>query len=219
MFRFLFLFIGSLPCFPQTIVIQSIESKRAQHTIYYSLSNEGKNTDISLFLSTDGGLTWKGPLEDAVRDVGTEVKEGINKIIIWNADSGNTVTKFLFRVSGKTSESFLVPNIIGDTLIEPEFTFVEQPPIFPLGDFEKYCKQNVKYPELALKKRIEGKVFVTFQINREGRIRNPQLLKGIGYGCNEEALRLISEMPKWIPGKNGGKAVKVRMSIPVVFKL
>jgi protein TonB len=102
---------------------------------------------------------------------------------------------------------------------EQEFTFVEQEPQPPGGDLQGYFAKNIKYPQKAINQDIEGKVFVTFVVTSSGAVDDVKLLKGIGYGCDEEAIRVVKAMPKWTPGKNGGREVKVRMNIPIVFKL
>lgn len=102
---------------------------------------------------------------------------------------------------------------------EPEFTFVEQEPQPPGGDLQSYFAKNVKYPQKAINAEVEGKVYVTFVVTSDGSIDDVRPMKGIGYGCDEEALRVVKSMPKWTPGKNGGRAVKVRMTIPIIFKL
>jgi protein TonB len=102
---------------------------------------------------------------------------------------------------------------------EPEFTFVEQDPQPPGGDLQAYFGKNIKYPQKAISQDIEGKVFVTFVVTSSGEVDDVKLLKGIGYGCDEEAIRVVKSMPRWTPGKNGGREVKVRMNIPIVFKL
>ncbi len=78
---------------------------------------------------------------------------------------------------------------------------------------------NVVYPQEAKEAGIEGKVFVEFYIEGDGTVCDAKVLRGIGYGCDEEALRVIGLMPKWYPGKQRGKAVRVRYTLPVTFKL
>jgi TonB family protein len=205
-------------CRSQEVAIEQIESIGTRHSIFYTLYNDGKKTDIFLYASNDGGITWKGPLEDAVRDVGTGVEEGSIKTIIWYSDSSFLNSGTRFKLDGKTSAN---PgyDITGDKIPDVEYTFVEQEPIPPTGDFFNYTQLKIQYPILAKAKGIVGTVFVTFQVNAEGRVRNPKVLKGIGYACDEEAIRVVSEMPKWKPGINAGRAVLVRMNMPVVFKL
>ncbi|MBY0425021.1 MAG: energy transducer TonB [Cytophagales bacterium] len=87
-------------------------------------------------------------------------------------------------------------------------------------DFMIYLKNNIKYPPEALKEQIEGKVFITFIVDTLGSMSDFELAKGIGYGCDEEAYRVLSSYPgKWDPGIEGGKIVNSRMAIPISFKL
>ena len=78
---------------------------------------------------------------------------------------------------------------------------------------------NIKYPEAAIDKNIEGRVFVSFVIEKDGSVSNVKVLRGIGGGCDEEAARVISSMPKWKPGKQKGEFVRVSYQIPIMFKL
>ena len=92
-------------------------------------------------------------------------------------------------------------------------------PVGGMGAFMKYLQKNLNYPEQAKRMGVEGKVFVQFVIDKDGSPTDITVLKGIGSGCDEEAIRVIKNMPKWEPGKQRGKPVKVRMSLPVVFRL
>ncbi len=83
----------------------------------------------------------------------------------------------------------------------------------------EFIGKNVVYPQEAIDAGIEGKVFVEFYIEKDGTVCDAKVLRGIGYGCDEEALRVIGLMPKWSPGKQRGKAVRVRYTLPVNFKL
>ena len=101
------------------------------------------------------------------------------------------------------------------------FTIVEDQPGFPggMGAFYTYVQKNLKYPNQARRMGIEGKVFVQFVVDKQGNITEVSPIKGIGAGCDEEAARVIKSSPKWSPGKQRGKAVKVRMILPITFKL
>ncbi len=105
--------------------------------------------------------------------------------------------------------------------VEEIFTIVEDKPGFPGGDaaMYQYLGKNINYPSQARRMGIEGRVFVQFVVNQDGSISDVQAIKGIGAGCDEEAERVIKSMPKWKPGKQRGRAVKVRMVLPVFFKL
>lgn len=104
---------------------------------------------------------------------------------------------------------------------EKPFTVVEQMPEFPGGDAArvKYLQQNLKYPELAREAGISGTVFVTFVVSRDGRLSDFKILRGIGGGCDEEAIRVLKQMPHWIPGKQGGRNVPVQFNLPIKFTL
>ena len=101
------------------------------------------------------------------------------------------------------------------------FTVVENDPEFPGGmeALYKYLAQNIKYPQLARDNNITGKVYVTFVVERDGSIANPRVLRDIGGGCGAEAIRVVKSMPKWTPGKQRGKAVRVQFNLPVNFQL
>lgn len=105
--------------------------------------------------------------------------------------------------------------------VDEIFQVVEnQPePVGGMGEFMKYLQKNLKYPEQARRMNVEGKVFVQFVIDKDGSPNDITVLKGIGSGCDEEAIRVIKNMPKWTPGKQRGRPVKVRMSLPIVFRL
>ncbi|MCC5922051.1 MAG: energy transducer TonB [Cyclobacteriaceae bacterium] len=101
------------------------------------------------------------------------------------------------------------------------FQVVEQQPE-PEGGmqaFYQYVQKNMKYPSQARRMGIEGKVFVQFVVNTDGTIQDVEAIKGIGGGCDEEAIRVLKAAPAWKPGKQRGKAVRVRMVIPITFKL
>ena len=98
---------------------------------------------------------------------------------------------------------------------------VETMPSFRGGQQKlfEFIGNNVVYPQEAIDAGVEGRVFVEFYIEKDGSVTNGKVLKGIGYGCDEEALRVIGLMPKWYPGKQRGKAVRVRYTLPINFKL
>jgi protein TonB len=88
-----------------------------------------------------------------------------------------------------------------------------------MSAFYEYVKKKLKYPAQARRMNIEGRVFVEFVINRDGSIVDVKAIKGIGAGCDEEAVRVIQSMPAWSPGKQRGKPVRQRMVLPITFKL
>jgi protein TonB len=101
------------------------------------------------------------------------------------------------------------------------FTIVEEMPVFPGGEkaLSKFIKRNLSYPDDAKKNGVQGKVYVTFVVDAMGKIRDAKVMRGIGSGCDEEALRIVNAMPAWTPGKQKGKAVNVKFVQPFNFLL
>ena len=104
---------------------------------------------------------------------------------------------------------------------EESYFIVELMPEFPGGDAElfKFLSKNIKYPQIARESGIQGKVLVGFIVEPDGSISNVKVRKGIGKECDEEAMRVVKSMPKWTPGRQRGKAVRVSYSIPIYFRL
>ncbi|MBX2964556.1 MAG: energy transducer TonB [Cyclobacteriaceae bacterium] len=88
-----------------------------------------------------------------------------------------------------------------------------------MSAFYKYVGDKMKYPAQARRMGVEGKVFVEFVINRDGSITDVKAIKGIGAGCDEEAVRVVQSAPPWNPGKQRGKPVRQRYVVPITFKL
>ncbi len=101
------------------------------------------------------------------------------------------------------------------------FLVVENMPEFPGGEASmyKFIGKNIEYPRMAKESGISGRVFVTFVVERDGSVTDVQILRGIGGGCDEEAIRVIKMMPKWTPGKQRGKPVRVQYRMPIKFTL
>ena len=119
-------------------------------------------------------------------------------------------------------EEYVAPEIEEEEVVEQEvFTIVEEMPGYPGGDAKmyEYLGKNIKYPQIARESSIQGRVFVNFVVEPDGSVTNVKVLRGIGGGCDEEAMRVVKSMPKWKPGKQRGKAVRVSYTLPVVFKL
>ena len=109
------------------------------------------------------------------------------------------------------------------TVPEPEtpVTIVKEMPEFPGGDAErvKYLINNLTYPREAKEADISGTVYLEFIVERDGSISNIKILRGIGGGCDEEAVRVVQMMPKWKPGRQQGHEVRVRFNLPIKFTL
>lgn len=105
-----------------------------------------------------------------------------------------------------------------DNEVHP-FYAIEEEPKFVGGDeaYFTFLKNNIRYPKRALKEEISGTVYISFVVEKDGSISNVSLAKGIGGGCDEEAMRVISSMPKWKPGKQREKAVRVQCNARITF--
>jgi protein TonB len=131
-------------------------------------------------------------------------------------------------LEGDSAGGYLVINDIEDTvpIVKPDkteerFSWVEEMPSYPGGNeaLISFMSKNIIYPEIAKRAGVEGKVLISYVVERDGSISEIKIIKGIGAGCDEEAVRVLKLAGKWMPGKQNGKAVRVNMVIPVVFTL
>ena len=101
------------------------------------------------------------------------------------------------------------------------FDVVEQMPSFPGGDTElmKFLSTHIKYPVVAEENGIQGRVIATFVVERDGSISDVKVIKSVDPSLDKEAIRVLKSMPKWIPGRQNGSAVRVKYTVPVTFKL
>ncbi|MEX1132204.1 MAG: energy transducer TonB [Flavobacteriales bacterium] len=118
-----------------------------------------------------------------------------------------------------TEEPVAIPEQAQDPN-EP-FTVVEEMPQFPGGQeaLFAYIGKEMKYPEDAVENGVQGVVYVTFVVETDGKISGARVLRGFFGECDKEALRVVSGMPNWIPGKQRGKEVRVQYNLPIRFKL
>ncbi len=119
-------------------------------------------------------------------------------------------------------EEYIPPDDDDEEIVEAEiFTVVEAMPEFPGGmaKLMGYLGNNIKYPPFAKETNIQGRVFINFVVEPDGKISNVKVLRGIGGGCDEEAIRVVESMPKWKPGMQRGKPVRVSYNLPVKFTL
>lgn len=101
------------------------------------------------------------------------------------------------------------------------FTAVEKSAEFPGGleKFGPYLAKTIKYPAAARNKNVQGKVYVQFVVEKDGSLADMKVIRGIGSGCDEEAMRALQTGPKWKPGTQNGKAVRQQYTVPISFKL
>ncbi|WBO85315.1 energy transducer TonB [Hymenobacter yonginensis] len=96
----------------------------------------------------------------------------------------------------------------------------DEMPAFPGGApaFQQFLRQKLRYPEEALRRNLSGKVHVSFVVDEQGHILDPKVVRGLGSGLDEEALRLVRIMPWWTPGRVAGQPVRVAYTLPIVFR-
>jgi protein TonB len=101
------------------------------------------------------------------------------------------------------------------------FSVVEQMPEYPGGEeaLKEYLTKNLAYPEFAKENGIHGTVYISFVVEKDGSISDVKVLRGIGGGCDEEAIRIVKRMPKWIPAKQNVRTVRVQYNLPIKFNL
>ena len=119
-------------------------------------------------------------------------------------------------------EEYVAPEVEEEDVVEAEvFTIVEEMPEYPggLNKLTDYLTKNIKYPQMARESGIQGRVFVNFVVEPDGSVSNINVMRSLGGGCDEEAVRVVKNMPKWKPGRQRGKAVRVSYILPIMFKL
>ena len=133
----------------------------------------------------------------------------------------------MFRLDGDADKKETATPKEADTQTEAKvdentiFQVVQEMPEFPGGMAEcmKWLNKNVKYPATAMEKGVQGRVIIQFVVNRDGSISEASVARGIDPDLDKEALRVVSAMPNWIPGKQRGQAVRVKYTLPVMFRL
>jgi len=150
----------------------------------------------------------------------TETREGVQSDVL-REEAGiykgkNAKRGFAMRNSGGAMRKAET-----DEETNSVFISVQQMPSFPGGDAarKKYLSRTIRYPSQAVDDGIQGTIYVSFIVKTDGKITKVKLLRGIGGGCDEEALRVVSKMPQWKPGSQNGKKVDVLYNMPVSFTI
>lgn len=119
-------------------------------------------------------------------------------------------------------EPIIMPAVVEELVEEEEiFQIVEESPNFPGGEeaLREFIRKNLSYPIAAQESGIQGRVYIGFVVEKDGNITDVKVLRGIGGGCDEAAVKVVKALPKWNPGKQRGKSVRCRFSIPIAFTL
>ena len=131
--------------------------------------------------------------------------------------------------NSEKGEVLKVTERVADEPVKPDkpevenkvFDVVEQMPKFPGGDaaLMRYLSENIKYPVVAQENGVQGRVTVSFVVERDGSISDVKIVRSVDPSLDREAQRVVRSMPKWIPGKQNGSAVRVKYNVPVQFRL
>ncbi|MFI5171908.1 MAG: TonB family protein [Chitinophagales bacterium] len=126
-------------------------------------------------------------------------------------------------ISDSTGEVPIIKNTLKDPAVKKDdfLVWAGQMPEF-VGGFmamQNWLGKHISYPEFAVRNNVQGKVFVSFIVNTDGTISDANVVTGIGYGCDEEAVDAVNEMPNWMPGKQNSIPVRVKVTIPIKFEL
>lgn len=185
---------------------------------------------VNFIVEKDGSVSSAKTTRSVSENCDTEAIRVVSSMPDWIPGMQNNKTvrvsfnlPISFKLSDKKAESKITRIIVIDDINNDSvFEVVEQMPEYPGGfaAMSTYLGKNIKYPEQAKKDKISGRVFVSFVVEKDGVVSGVKILRGIGGGCDEEALRVVSAMPNWKPGKNdAGKAVRVKYNLPIKFAL
>ena len=178
---------------------------------------EGGGSEIEMIAEIP--LTEQPPPPPPTQNIPQVIKEVSNDTEI--------IEDLKVEIDVEVTENMAVEDVVfeeveaEDEEVDQIFDIVETLPE-PVGGyplFYEFLAKNLDYPRDALKNRVEGKVFVQFVIEKDGSLTNFKVLKGIGSGCDEEAIRVLTTAPNWSPGKQRGRNVRVYRTIPIIFRL
>lgn len=182
--------------------VQIITDRKFQSTTVSTANTDG---EFRVETSSEAGIIFEYTGKD-----GRKLMRGYRADELAKMDPDNLVIVLIPVVSSPHEAD---PNV---------FEVVEKMPEFPNGGMPglmKYLSDNIRYPEAAKVAGIQGRITVVFVVDKDGSITNVETLRGVDAELDKEAIRVISSMPKWIPGMQKGKAVKVRYTVPVMFRL
>ena len=204
--------------FSLAVMLVAFEWKSFDSIDYDIYSNQRINTDVEELVQITQQNSPPPPAAPPLPSLVINIVENTAQI---NDD---------ISIDAEADESTQVEQYKGAVVLQEEeaevqeqeiFQVVENAPAFPGGDLArmKFLQDNIRYPAMARESGIQGTVYVTFVVERNGSVTDVKILRGIGGGCDEEALRVIKNMPKWEPGKQRGKPVRVQFNMPLKFTL
>ena len=180
-----------------------------KHCGYYPVPTElrsGFSSSVRNLQKENSSLYWK------------RVKEIMDNINKYWAEHGSSISQQKSDISYEPNTS---RNNYGQSSGKKVYDIVEQMPSFPggMGALMQYLSSHLKYPVIAEKNGTQGRVICTFVVEKDGNIADVKVSRSVDPSLDKEAVRVISGMPKWIPGKHNGKECRVKFTLPVTFKL
>jgi TonB family protein len=188
--------------------------------IFFSKTEEiFQNTEGEIAPANDMSINASGIQSTTINNTGQLRTSNLNPKIITNQILTETFIEKPSHINSNNLPILLNNNIPDQT--DEVFTVVEEYPSFPGGDKAriKFLQENIHYPSEALHQHLEGKVIINFNVEKDGTVSNIKVIDGVKGGCNEEALRVAKLMPKWKPGMQSGRPVRVNFNMPITFKL
>ena len=171
---------------------------------------------VSFFVEKDGSISNAEVIKSVHELLDKEALRVVNAMPKWKPgmENGQPVrTRFFIPVSFKSQQSAEAKGEVAE--------FLDDMPEFPGGQkaMMQWIAQNIQYPKEAVKANIEGRVMVSFVVEKDGSISNVEVRRSIHELLDKEALRVVSAMPKWKPGMRNGQPVRARFNIPISFKI
>lgn len=211
--KLLYFFVGL--CLSLLLIIFAFEYKVIDDAPIIVL--DGGENDIEMMAEIP--LTEQPPPPPPVQNIPQVIREVANDTKI--------IEDLKVEIDVEMTEQMAVEEVVFEEVeieeeqVEEIFDIVEllPEPVGGYAAFYEHLAKQLKYPKDALKNRVEGKVFVRFVIETDGSLTNFKVLKGIGSGCDEEAIRVLTTVPNWEPGRQRGRKVRVYRTIPIIFRL
>ena len=155
--------------------------------------------------------------EEVKKEEVPDQEELKDKTVATVSVKGNTDAPDLSELSGTGDK------VVEEVVENKVYTYVEQMPQLPGGGgngaIVSAIQKATRYPPLALRNQVEGRIFVSFTVNAQGDVSDVKVVKGLGSGLDEETIRAVKTLPKFIPGKQNGRAVSVSFTVPITFKI
>jgi len=220
-------FIALLPT-----LIKTIESLRPKHE---AMTEERKFADLKLedqvkedkIVETQNAPPpppLKSTIQFTVPEITSDDIDPGEALLAQDVVAENKTQISIANVKGTDDENGVDIKDLADHVVLVEEviqTQVEEMPQFPGGDEEllRYIAANLRYPTVAQEMGVEGRVTLRFVVNKSGDVGSVEVIRPLDPSCDKEAVRVIKSMPRWIPGRQGGRAVSVYYNIPILFKL